>query len=197
MTVAELPEVASRVLDRAQQQGYVTRREIREELRLSGQPEGSWRDVLALLHVSLHFRQGRYNYICQFDSRLEQELLRQRRIHRSVRDVMRRHRTRENGHERRRQGRITYVRPVKVRAADGHEYTLLTRDLSLTGINLIGARGFLGQKIQVWLPVGDGQQPLCFLVLIVWTSMVADGLFENGGTFLEKLDTVPGDHRCD
>src|SRR5882672_3406014 len=147
MTVVEIPEIATRVLDRAQQQGYVTRREIRDELRKSGQPDTSWRDVLAVLRESLHFRQGRYTYVCQFDSRLEQELLRQRRIHRSVREVMRRHRSQENGHERRRQGRIDFIKPVKVTTSDGHEYTLLSRDLSLTGIHLIGSRSFLGQKI--------------------------------------------------
>jgi hypothetical protein len=193
MTVVELPTIASRVLDRAQQQGYVTRREIREELRQSGQPDGSWRDVLAILRESLHYRQGRYNFICQFDSRLEQELLQQRRIHRSVRDVMRRHRAQDSQQERRRQGRVDFIKPVRVRAADGREYTLLSRDLSLTGIQLLGSRSLLGQKIHVWLQEGDGKQSLCFLVRILWTSMVGDGLFENGGTFLEKVDALPED----
>jgi hypothetical protein len=193
MTVVELPTIASRVLDRAQQQGYVTRREIREELRQSGQPDGSWRDVLAILRESLHYRQGRYNFICQFDSRLEQELLQQRRIHRSVRDVMRRHRAQDNQQERRRQGRVDFIKPVRVQAADGREYTLLSRDLSLTGIQLLGSRSFLGQKIHVWLPEGDGKRSLCFLVRILWTSMVGDGLFENGGTFLEKVEGLPED----
>jgi len=188
MTVAELPNVASRVLDRAQQHGYVTRREIRDELRQAGQPDGCWRDVLAILRESLHYRQGRYNYVCQFDSRLEQELLQQRRIHRSVREVIRRHRAQENGHDRRRQGRIDFIKPIKVRAGDGQEHNLLSRDLSLTGIHLLGARSFLGQKIHVWLPGSDGQPPLCFVVRILWTAMVGDGLFENGGAFLEKVD---------
>lgn len=191
MTVAELPEIATRVLDRAQQRGYVTRREIRDELRKSGQPDGSWRDVLAILCESLHFRQGRYNYVCPFDSRLEQELLQQRRIHRSVREVIRRHRAQEHVHERRRQGRVDFIKPVKVRTADGHDYTLLSRDLSLTGIHLLGSRSFLGQKVHLWIPGEDGQQPLCFLVRILWTARVGDGLFENGGTFLERLDAVP------
>jgi hypothetical protein len=188
MTVAEIPEIASRVLDRAQHQGYVTRREIRDELRKAGQAEETWRDVLAVLRESLHYRQGRYNYICQFDSRLEQELLRQRRIHRSVHDVMRRHRARESRLERRRQGRIDFIKPVKARTADGQEFTLLSRDLSLTGIHLLGSRGFLGQKIHVWIPAGEEDPALCFLVRIVWTAMVGDGLFENGGSFLERVD---------
>jgi hypothetical protein len=189
MTVVELPEIATRVLDRAQQRGFVTRREIREELRKSGQPDGSWRDVLAILCESLHFRQGRYNYVCPFDSRLEQELLQQRRIHRSVREVIRRHRAQEHVHERRRQGRVDFIKPVRVRTADGHEYTLLSRDLSVTGIHLLGSRSFLGQKVHLWIPGEEGQ--LCLLVRILWTSMVGDGLFENGGAFLEKVDAAP------
>jgi hypothetical protein len=197
MTVAEIPEIASRVLDRAQLQGYVTRREIRDELRKAGQPDDTWRDVLAILRESLHFRQGRYNYICQFDSRLEQELLRQRRVHRSVRSVIRRHCARENRPERRRQGRIDFIKPVKVQASDGHVYTLLSRDLSLTGIQLLGSRSLLGQKIHVWIPTGEeGRPPHCFLVRIVWTAMVGDGLYENGGSFLEKVDAADPSAQC-
>jgi hypothetical protein len=192
MIVAEIPEIASRVLDRAQQQGFVTRREIRDELRKAGQPDDTWRDVLAVLRESLHYRQGRYNFICQLDSRLEQELLRQRCIHRSIREVIRRHRIRERSPERRRHGRVDFIKPVKVRAADGHDYTLLSRDLSVTGIQLLGSRSFLGQKIQIWIPaLEQAKPPLCFLVRIVWTSLVGDGLYENGGAFLELVDDAP------
>jgi hypothetical protein len=102
---------------------------------------------------------------------------------------MRMHKAQNNAHERRLQGRIDFIKQVKVRSEDGREQTLLSRDLSLTGIHLLGARSFLGQKVHVTLPGGDGQ-PLCFLVRILWTCMVCDGLFENGGSFLEQVDPV-------
>jgi hypothetical protein len=187
MSVAELPVVANRVLDRAQRQGFVTRREIRDELRQAGHPDSVWRDVLAILRESLHYRQGRYNYVCQLDSRLEQEILHQREVQRAIREVIRKHKAQNNSHERRLQGRIDFIKQVKVRSEDGREQTLLSRDLSLTGIHLLGARSFLGQKVHVTIPIAEGQEPLCFLVRILWTCMVCDGLFENGGSFLEKV----------
>jgi hypothetical protein len=61
--------------------------------------------------------------------------------------------------------------------------TLLSRDLSTTGIRLVGTKRLLGQKVRVLIPNGEGA-PLDFLVRILWTCPVGDDLVENGGTFI-------------
>jgi hypothetical protein len=71
-----------------------------------------------------------------------------------------------------------------VRTEEGKDFTLLSRDLSATGIRLLGTQRLLGHKVQLELP-GD---PGCrLLVRILWTCAVGDDLFENGGSFLELL----------
>ena len=69
----------------------------------------------------------------------------------------------------------------------GRQFTLLSRDLSLTGIRLVGTRRLLGQKVRVSLPQGDGTEACTFVVRILWTCAIGDDLFENGGTFLEVI----------
>ena len=77
---------------------------------------------------------------------------------------------------------------MRVRIDREREITVLSRDLSEAGIRLIGTQSFLGQKVEVLISQPDGGEPLCFLTRILWTCTVGDGLFENGGVFLEKLD---------
>ena len=62
--------------------------------------------------------------------------------------------------------------------AKGDAQIVLTRDLSASGIRLIGTRRLLGQKVTVRLGGFD------FQVRILWTCPVGDDLVENGGTFL-------------
>ena len=71
---------------------------------------------------------------------------------------------------------------MTVRTEDGREFTLLSRDLSATGIRLIGTRRLLGHKVHVIIT--SGGVSLDFLVRILWTCPVGDDLVENGGTFL-------------
>jgi len=71
---------------------------------------------------------------------------------------------------------------VRVTTEDGKSYTLLTRDLSTSGLRLIGTRRLLGQKIRIQLLTG--KQPVVFTVRILWTCLIGEDLFENGGTFL-------------
>ena len=59
----------------------------------------------------------------------------------------------------------------------GGELTLLSRDLSLTGVRLISSRSLLGQKVHLFLPAEDGGDPYHFLVRILWSYAVGDGLF--------------------
>ena len=87
------------------------------------------------------------------------------------------------GPERREQRRVDFVQPVKVVTEEGEELTLLSRDLSTTGIRLVGTRRLLGQKIRVLIPNLEGQ-PLDVLVRILWTCPVGDDLVENGGAFV-------------
>ena len=79
---------------------------------------------------------------------------------------------------------------VQAQSEDGREFTLLSRDLSTTGIRLIGTRSLLGQKIRLRIPRTDDGGPWYFLVRILWTCAVGDDLYENGGLFVEA-STAP------
>ena len=86
--------------------------------------------------------------------------------------------------------RVDFAQPVTVLTEDGLRFTLLGRDLSATGIRLLGTRRLLGQRVRVLisLPAGAGpgqtQAVWSFQVRILWTCAVGDDLFENGGTFI-------------
>jgi hypothetical protein len=186
MTAANLKGIADQVVRRAQRQGYVVPREVREELTQAGAPDALWKDVVALARPSLAFRRGRYYYSTPVSDRVRQEQSRQQDVRRAVDRILR-----DNPAggvtpiERRGQDRVDYVQTVAVRTEDGEEFTLLSRDLSATGIRLVGTRRLLGQKVHVLVPHGDGEPPYDFLVRVLWTCAVGDGLFENGGAFLE------------
>jgi len=109
-------------------------------------------------------------------------------IRRAVRRLIRQHRAAAARVERRGQDRLDYVQPVKVRTEDDREFTLLSRDLSSTGIRLVGTRRLLGQKVRISIPQPEDGPPCHFVVRILWTCAVGDDLFENGGSFLEVED---------
>ena len=90
--------------------------------------------------------------------------------------------------ERREKGRVDFVQTVQVRTEDGKSFTVLTRDLSETGIRLVGTRPLRGQLITVLVPVGATS--IEFKVRILWTCPVGEDLVENGGSFLSAL--APG-----
>ena len=184
---SNLQDVANTIVRRAQQQGYVVPRDIRTELTQAGLPETQWKDVVGLARESLNCRQGRYYHIRAFSPRLQQEQNHQRMIHRAVRSLSRAYKESKAAHERREQDRVEFVQPVKVQLEDGRQFTLLTRDVSTTGIRLIGTKRLLGHKVQVSLPRTGGGAPCKFLVRILWTCAVGEDLFENGGSFLELL----------
>jgi hypothetical protein len=54
----------------------------------------------------------------------------------------------------------------------------------------VGPRRLLGQKVHVLFSRPGGRPPFDFLVRVLWTCAVADGLFENGGAFLEVAAPV-------
>jgi hypothetical protein len=180
-----LQQVANTIVRRAQRQGYVVPRDIRDELSQVGLPETRWKEVVTLARELLNCRQGRYYHLGSFSPRLQQEQEQQQRIQRVVRRLIQQHKANSANHERRQQDRIDFIQPVKVQTEDGREFTLLSRDLSTTGIRLIGTRRLLGQKVRVRLLFEDISCTL--LVRILWTCAAGDDMFENGGTFLDVL----------
>lgn len=182
MTANNLHGVAEQVVRRAQRQGYVVPREVREELTLASLAESLWKDVLALARPSLSYRHGRYYYSAPVSDRVRAEQSHQLAIQSAVEALVHQHQVNASRTERREKGRVDFIHPVKVVTDDQREFTLLTRDLSTTGIRLIGTRRLLGQKVRVVFTAGGTSYD--FQVRILWTCPVGDDLVENGGTFL-------------
>jgi hypothetical protein len=80
--------------------------------------------------------------------------------------------------ERREAGRIEFIQPVQVETEDGRLLTLLSRDISASGIRLIGTQRLLGQKISIRLC------DFSFTARVLWSCPIGDDLVENGGNFL-------------
>jgi hypothetical protein len=183
MVTNDLQEIAELVVRRARRQGFVAPEEVREEVTQAGAPEGLWKDVVALARPALTLRRGRYYYTAPVSQRVRRELSQQRLVSRAVREVLREATPART--ERRGQDRVAFVQTVAVRTEGGEEICLQTRDLSANGIRLVGARRLLGQKVRVRLPRAGGRTPYEFLVRVLWTCAVGDGLYENGGAFLD------------
>jgi hypothetical protein len=191
MIMTDLQTIANAVVRRAQRQGFVVPREVRQELAGAELPEDLWKEVIALAQPVLNQRQGRYYYVSPVSARVEQEKHQQRVIQRAVRQLIRQHQADASRVERRQHDRIDFIQPVKVYTEDHRELTLISRDISTTGLRLIGTRSLLGQKVRVLIPRGEGAEPRCFLLRIVWTCAIGDEMFENGGTFLEVVAGEP------
>jgi hypothetical protein len=183
---ATLQEIANAVVRRAQRQGYVVPRDIRSELTLAGLPEEQWKEVASLAREALNYRQGRYYHISSLSPRLQQEQNQQQIIQRTIRRLIKEYRASATKPDRRGEERIDFIQPVTVALEDGRQFTLLSRDLSTTGIRLIGTKRLLGHKVRLFLPQGDESKAI-FLVRVLWTCAVGEDLFENGGAFLEVL----------
>ncbi|HZZ82651.1 MAG TPA: PilZ domain-containing protein [Gemmataceae bacterium] len=188
MSAPDLQPVADAVLRLAKRQGHVTARDVRSELRIAGLPEAKWKDAIGLIQSSLVHRQGRYYHRDTFSPRVKKEHAQQLAIQKVIRRLIRHHRQRGNSDERRRQVRVDFIQPVKIRTEEGKEFRLMSRDLSTTGVRLLGTKQLLGQKVELELPSGADDEPACrVLVRILWTCSVGDDLFENGGSFVELL----------
>ncbi len=187
MISMNLQGVAELVVRQAQRHGYILPRQVRTVLNEAGLCESMWRDVLAVARPSLTYRKGRYYYTTPVSDRVRQEQEQQLGVHKAVREIIRHYRGGAEV-ERREEDRLDFVQPVKVKTEEGREYTLLTRDLSSTGIRLIGTRRLLGQKVRVSIPLADGATVREFVVRILWTCAVGDDLVENGGNFIEMLE---------
>lgn len=190
MISVNLQGIAEVVVRQAQRQGFVLPREVRAALSKAGLSPEMWKDVLSVARPCLTLRKGRYYYTAPISDRVRQERSQQHDIQKAIRQIIQQYRGASEGVERREQDRIDFIQPVRVRTEDQREYTLLSRDLSATGIRMIGTRGFLGQKVHVSLPGVEGKGSWSFVVRILWTSAVGADLVENGGTFVE-IDPEP------
>jgi hypothetical protein len=189
MSVTDLQGIAEHVINRARVQGFIVPREIRATLAEAGLAETQWKDVLVLAQAFLHYRHGRYYYVSMANTRPRTDQIQQRDIQHAVRQIIHEYKVKTIEVERRQQGRVPFVQPTKVLTPDHREIQLLSRDISPTGIRLIGTRSLQGQKIRVLIPrQDDGDGSWCFLVQILWSSQIGENLVEHGGTFLELLE---------
>ena len=190
MIGTDLQEIANAVVRKARQNGSIRASDIRAELARTKAPKEEWKQVVALSGPLLRYQHGRYYYQARATSPLEAEVQQQKAIHTTVSKLIRQYKKNHAQIERREQGRINFVQPVTVRTEDGRALTLLSRDLSKTGIRLIGASSLLGRRVEVEVVDSEAGKPARFVVRVLWTCAVGDGLFENGGTFLEMLDST-------
>jgi len=189
MVTAEVQEIADNVIRRAERQGFIIPREIREEVAQAGLPENVWKEVLDCARPSLNYRHGRYYHLHAVSERMQHEQDTQQLIHSAIRQVIQQQRSSQNKVERRDDDRVDFMHQVHLETEDGRTYRLLSRDLSTAGIRLLGTRSFLGQKVRLTIPRMGDRGPWVFVVRILWTCSVGDDMFENGGTFLELART--------
>jgi len=193
-----LQPIVETVQRRAAQQGYVLPREVRALLAQAGLDETLWKDVLTRTQPRLRYRDGRY-YPPAVSERARREQDHQQAIVRAIRQIVRQYKAAAREVERREQVRIDFIHPVKVRSEDGREFTLLSRDISTTGIRLFGTRRLLGQILRVLIskPGSPTLTPnpagWSFVVRILWTLAIGEDMFENGGAIIEFED-IEADH---
>jgi hypothetical protein len=192
MSTPELQAVASSVLRRARAQGYVVPREIRHELTEAGQEEARWKEVVELLRESLHYRQGRYYLVPPTPGAGAEQEQKLESLREALVDVLQPAGSPPRQGERRQEERIAYTRSVRVQTEDNQELMVLAQDLSPSGIRFIANRSLLGRKVRVHLSLPNENEPaVALLVRVLWTSAVAEGLYENGGAFLEMIKGGP------
>jgi hypothetical protein len=189
--------VTEAVRRRAQSQGSVVPRDIRTELRRAGLAESLWEEVVVRLGPALEQRRGRYHYVPPGPARMRLRVRQDQRQHRTlaaaVRFLIRQQRALEAIHvERRRHPRINFVCPVQVQTEDRRVVNFLSREISISGVRLVGTVGLRGEKVRVWIPRPDNEtERCCFLVHMLWSAAVADGMYESGGIFVELVDGEP------
>jgi hypothetical protein len=191
MISTNLQGVAELVTRRARRQGFVVALDVKQELSQAGVPESMWKDVIALARPMLSYRKGRYYYSPPVSERVRKEQTHQRDILKVIRQLIRHHRQEAKDFERRGEDRYDFVQTVQVITEDNRHLTLISRDLSSTGIRLVGTHRLLGQKVRVLIPRPGSEEPYTFVVRILWTCAVGDDLIENGGSFLEVTVAQP------
>jgi hypothetical protein len=186
MNLIDLQRVADAVTRRAAEQGYLLPRQVREEVASAGADPTLWKDVLKLASPHLVQRKGRYYYVSPASPQRESAERRTQAIQQAVHELVVEYRQAAELQERREVDRISFIQPVTVETSDGETCRVLTKDISASGIRLLGSRGFLGQKLRVTVPSVEAPNRT-FVVRILWTCMVGDDLYENGGSFVELV----------
>jgi hypothetical protein len=181
MSTEKVQSVADEVARRARRQGFVLSQDVRDELTRAGMPENMWKQVIAAVKPALQHQGGRWS----FPSASGTVRSLQDEIHQAVHKLVEAQKRVAAKIERRGDDRFDFVQPVQVHTDDGRTFALLSRDLSSTGIRLVGTKRLLGQKLLVTIPNPEGGPSTKFVVRVLWTCSVGDDLFENGGNFLE------------
>jgi len=101
MTAATLQEIADLVVRRAQRQGFILAREVREELTSAGQDEQRWKEVVSLAGTALRHKSGRYYYSAPVTERVKAEQTLQLTVQETVRELVRQHKEASRKVERR------------------------------------------------------------------------------------------------
>jgi hypothetical protein len=182
-----LQPILESVLRRAEEHGQILAREVREELAKASLNPRLWKEVLRLAGSSLEHRGGHYRFVPKPSPVRERQTELQERIHTVVHELVGQYRRAAARHERREADRIAFCQSVTLRLADDKLHQVVTKDISASGIRLLGSRDLLGQKVRITVPRPEGV-PCIFLVRVVWTCRVGDELYENGGVFLELVE---------
>ncbi|MCS6851985.1 MAG: PilZ domain-containing protein [Gemmataceae bacterium] len=196
MRADNIQTVVQRIVLRAEKEGAVSLREVRAELAAAGLAESLAKEVIAAAGPSLEYRGGRYHFVPPGSARMrlrarQDEALR-RKIHRAVRQLVGQYRTPMIAEERRDRPRTDLVEPVQAQAENGPLLHLLSRDISLSGVRFLSSYQLAGQKLRVWIPrPSASKESYCFLVHVLWSAQVADGIYESGAVFLALEEAQP------
>jgi hypothetical protein len=181
------------ILHRAREQGYVRSLDIREELKRIGEPAAGWKDVIREAGPRLTLKNGRYYYVSPLRARLRETHRSRKDVKRAAGELIRSYKAGSVETERRNQRRIRLVLPVRVFSTNGKELQMLTQDVSLHGVRLLGPHTLRGQKAQVLIPSNNkGGGQWLFTVHFLWSTTVGDNLVESGGIFLEVTEREKG-----
>jgi len=169
---------------RAQARGFISPKEVKQELAEAGVGEELWKEVVKSARPLLQYHGGRYYFVPGVSPRRHAH----EEMHLQVRawfQAVAQHQKRQaKGEERRGSERVTFVQPVSLTLESGETHRVMSKDLSPSGIRFIGTRNLLGQKVKATLASPNGRS-CTFSIRILWACEVGDGLYENGGIFLE------------
>ena len=157
----------------AREQGYVRSLDIREELKRVGEPVAGWKDVVREAGRRLTLKNGRYYYVSPLRARLRQSHRNRKDVKRAAGELIRAYKASSVVNERRNHRRIPLILPARVYSPGGKEHHMLTQDLSLNGVRLVGTQALRGQKARVLLPSNDkGGGQWVFTVQFLWSTTV-------------------------
>jgi hypothetical protein len=183
-----LETLTEAILRRAEEKGSLAAREIRQELVRVGAKEDQFKEVIDKAGERLELRQGRYYYLPMTSPRRKEQELQQQEVLSAIQNLVLQYRRKAGALplDRRESGRVELFQPISLLINSKETHRVLIRDISVTGVRLLGCWDLLGQKVQFSLAHPDGSR-VEFVVRIVWTCQVGDNLFENGGTFVQVL----------